>query len=203
MVAAALLPALAIADPTQITRGAFMGSYTLETAPGTTNTIGVSWAPDPNGGFDYVFSDAAGLVTGLFITCEPETGIEIRCSAPKSDFAGTPLKIEAGDGNDTVTVTRGPAAPHPRVSQRIFGGPGDDFLSTSFHQGRGGASRLNGESGNDRLSSGGGATLLGSAGVDKLLAKNGAPDWGINCGPGKDKKESAKRDKKDPQAVSC
>jgi Ca2+-binding RTX toxin-like protein len=203
----ALVPATALAEPTRISRAGFTDhSFLLTAAPGTTNAIGVSHQPDPDGGFDYVFTDPAGLITGLYITCDRLEGTEIRCKAPSTiegELDSASLKIDAGDGNDTVTVAQGATAPPPSVGQRIYGGPGADSLSASFHSGGQRNTLVSGDAGNDRLSSAGGASLQGLGGIDKIFARNGVRDSQINCGPGKDKKESAKRDKKDAQAVSC
>lgn len=200
---AALAPAFALADPTRISHAGTEGSYRLVAAPGATNSIGVAYVQDPNGLFDYVFSDSAGLITGLYVSCNALMATEIRCNGPFEDVAHTAIKVDAGDGNDTVTVARGPTAPPPAAAQRLYGGPGNDSITASAHTGAERITLLSGDAGNDRLSSEGGATLLGSTGVDKLFARNGARDFGINCGPGSNKREAGSRDRGDPEPRSC
>lgn len=203
----ALVPAAALAAPTTIDRA--QTSYKLTAAPGTSNAIGVSEVPKPpeEGIFEYVFTDPAGLITDLFVSCEPQEGTEIRCVGPLEDdlAVGRPtVTIDVGDGNDSVTIARGSTAPRPRIVQRLEGGPGADTLSGSAQ--RTISSRrpyISGGPGNDKLSSDGGQRLRGEGGIDTIDAKNGVGDFAIDCGPGNNKKEKAKRDKEDPKPVSC
>ena len=66
------------------------------------------------------------------------------------------------------------------------------------------ADRLGGGGGPDRVTGGGGAdAMLGQKGIDKLFARDGQRDKKINCGPGKNRRERATRDRRDPPAKSC
>lgn len=115
-----------------------------------------------------------------------------------------------GEGNDVVFAGRG--------SDTVHGGGGDDALF-----GEAGQDLLNGEAGNDRLGGGpDGDTLIGGPendfldggggkdkmsgkdGIDRIFAKDGTRDRLIKCGPGKNKLERSKSDKKkDPEPKSC
>jgi hypothetical protein len=56
----------------------------------------------------------------------------------------------------------------------------------------------------DSLTGGeGGDILLGQNGIDRLFAKDGIRDRKLNCGPGKNRRERAQRDRRDPPAKSC
>ncbi len=69
-----------------------------------------------------------------------------------------------------------------RVNDRLAGGPDDDFL-------RGGA-------GHD--------VMKGKTGIDRINAHDGERDVKISCGPGPNRLEGAKRDKRlDPRPRSC
>ena len=96
----------------------------------------------------------------------------------------TPVAYQGSDGADDVQGGDGP--------DLLEGGGGPDVL-----RGRGGDDEIRGDLGRrDRL--------LGGADVDQLLAKDGRRDRTINCGPGANELESAKRDGgKDPPATSC
>jgi Ca2+-binding RTX toxin-like protein len=96
------------------------------------------------------------------------------------------------NGNDLLTGRSG--------NDLLRGGPGFD--------------RLFGKSGNDRLAGGpdgdflrGGSgrdVMKGKTGIDRINARDGRRDVKISCGPGKNKREGAKRDKrKDPRPKSC
>jgi hypothetical protein len=218
----ALVPAFALAGPTEIRGGGEKGgSYTLTAAPGTANNLSISMgtrtASDGNVYPAYVFSDSAGLTTPLFISCsggttvDPNTGRQsgpvIACSPPlPEDASDAALKIDVGDGNDTVAIAQGATTqPNPVVPQEIKGGEGNDTLTGSAQQTANSFSPsfIQGGPGNDRLFTSGSHSLSGEGGLDKLFAKNGVRNPRVNCGPGKDKRESAKRDKKDAKAVSC
>ena len=204
----ALVPGFALAAPTEVTRGSFGASYTLTAAPGTTNDITVSYGVNSKGSPAYLFADSAGLTTPLFASCEGgPTGPVLTCIGPDPEDAtaeeDSNLKINAGDGADSVILARGAAAIPPLVSQQINGEDGADVLSGSEQSPGVFTSFIQGGSGNDRLFSAGSHALGGQGGIDKLFAKNGVRNRAINCGPGKNKKESAKRDKNDPKAVSC
>jgi hypothetical protein len=78
------------------------------------------------------------------------------------------LEVDAGRGNDRVTVRLGDAA-SPATAVRVFGGNGDDVLVGSAV-----AEQLFGGRGNDRLDgAGGNDALAGDAGNDVLLGGDG------------------------------
>jgi len=64
---------------------------------------------------------------------------------------------------------------------------------------------LVGLAGNDRLKGRSGADIFkGKDGIDILLAKDGGRDTRLNCGPGANSRERAKRDRGlDPRSKSC
>ncbi len=97
-------------------------------------------------------------------------------------FDGGDLMV-GGPGNDTAR-----------------GGPGDDRLF-----GKAGGDRLAGGPDNDFIRGGGGADVMkGKTGIDRINAHDGERDVKINCGPGSNRAESAKRDKRlDPRPRSC
>jgi Ca2+-binding RTX toxin-like protein len=87
------------------------------------------------------------------------------------------------DGND---VLRGAAGNDVLLGMddddRLAAGPGNDFLFGGF----------------------GSDVLKGKSGIDRLRAKDGTRDVKINCGPGPNSRESAKRDKRlDPRPRGC
>jgi Ca2+-binding RTX toxin-like protein len=115
-----------------------------------------------------------------------------------------------GDGDDTLFGRRG--------ADTLLGANGGDFLSGEDGNdslfGALGPDRLFGGSDEDRVVGGadgdfvhGGAgvdRLKGKGGIDVLIARDGFTDRKINCGPGPNKREFAKRDRRlDPKAKSC
>jgi hypothetical protein len=198
-------PALAQAEPTRITGG--KGNFELLAAPGTTNDLTVTGEPDGSGGYDFVFTDSAGLTTNLFASCPGSTPGQtvqtIRCTGPfppddpPEDHS---IRIDVGDSDDRVAVDLGSAL--DEVSQRVSGGEGNDNLFSDELSRNVFFGSLEGGPGNDRLKSGGAHSLKGEAGIDKLFAKNGVRNK-ANCGPGKNSKERAVIDKKKDKAISC
>ncbi|MGI9019584.1 MAG: calcium-binding protein [Solirubrobacterales bacterium] len=97
---------------------------------------------------------------------------------------GSRIEFDGGIGNDTAVGGNG--------SDTLAGGAGNDVL-------RGGAGNrdlLTGGSGRDKL--------FGEGGPDSLFAKDGTADRRLDCGPGPNGQESAKRDRdKDPTPKSC
>ncbi len=115
-----------------------------------------------------------------------------------------------GDGNDSIFGGRG--------RDTLLGFLGSDFLSGDAGddtiRGSAGADRLLGGSEDDRLAGGpdgdllrGGAdndAMKGKGGVDVIQAKDGSRDIKISCGPGPNRQEFAKRDKRlDPRPKGC
>jgi hypothetical protein len=207
---------LAQAAPTTVTGGGENDfNYKLAASPGTTNNLSVSLQPGSGGFLDYVFTDSAGLVTPLYLSCRAPDGSNaaegvhntLICGAPIPDpLNDNALRIEMGDGDDQVNVDFGQAAGFNRVAQVIKGEDGNDTLS-----GRGPATGetfldpiLDGGPGNDLLRSGSNHILQGRGGIDRLFARNGLRNPTINCGAGSNKRESAQVDKKkDLKVKSC
>jgi hypothetical protein len=206
---------VAQAAPTRVTGGGENNyNYLLDAAPGTTNSISVSLTPGSGGFLDYVFSDSAGLVTPLYLSCRAPDGGNaaegvhntLICGAPIPEpLQDNALKVEAGDGNDVVDVAFGQAPGFDRVAQVIKGEEGNDTLS-----GSGPAVRetfldplLDGGPGNDLLRSGSNHKAKGKGGIDRIFARNRTRNLKINCGAGSDKRESAQVDRKDPLPKSC
>jgi Ca2+-binding RTX toxin-like protein len=77
------------------------------------------------------------------------------------------------------------------LADLLIGSPNDDVLV--------------GLAGNDRLKGRAGADIFkGKGGIDILLAKDGQADARLNCGPGANSRERAKRDRGlDPSPKSC
>jgi hypothetical protein len=212
---AVLVPA-AQAAPTTVTGGGENNyNYKLAAAPGTTNNLSVSLQPGSGGFFDYVFTDSAGLVTPLYLSCRAPDGSNaaegvhqtLICGAPIAEpLADNALRIEMGDGDDVVNVAFRQDSGFNRVAQAIKGEDGNDTLS-----GSGPAtgdtfvsSILDGGPGNDVLRSGSNHILQGRGGIDHLFARNGLRNPTINCGAGSNKRESAQVDKKkDLKVKSC
>jgi Ca2+-binding RTX toxin-like protein len=139
--------------------------------------------------------------------------VEALIGTPQNDLLAGDASAEtldglAGDdtlvgnsGNDTVRGFEG--------NDLLVGGSGRDLL-----QGWLGADRLFGGPNRDRVTGGpdgdlvvgnlGRDALKGKSGIDFLRAKDGARDLKINCGPGRDGREGATRDRRfDPRARSC
>jgi Ca2+-binding RTX toxin-like protein len=91
--------------------------------------------------------------------------------------------LSGGAGGDTARGFFG--------ADRVLGGPDDDRLV-------GGADNdfVRGKQGHD--------VMKGNTGLDQIGAKDGTRDVKINCGPGSNSQEGAKRDKRlDPRPRSC
>jgi Ca2+-binding RTX toxin-like protein len=153
-------------------------SLTLLLAGGSeANTISIALSPD---GRSYVIDSVVPLEVGGS-TCSHPEGVmnELVCEA--TWIAG--FEVNAGAGDDSVTVARGVAIPvtlrggpgNDRLiggggGDKLIGGTGDDLLV-----GRAGADSLFGGPGNDRLIGGSGNdTLHGESGEDELLGGSGA-----------------------------
>jgi Ca2+-binding RTX toxin-like protein len=115
-----------------------------------------------------------------------------------------------GDGDDALFGKRG--------SDTLLGANGGDFLSGEDGNdslfGALGPDRLFGGSDEDRVVGGAEGDLVhggpgvdrlkGKGGIDVLIARDGFTDRKINCGPGPNGREFAKRDRRlDPRAKSC
>jgi Ca2+-binding RTX toxin-like protein len=109
--------------------------------------------------------------------------------------------LVGNNGGDTLLGLEG--------NDLIFGGEGRDLLMGWL-----GADKLFGGRDRDRVSGGpdndlvvgnhGADILKGKGGIDRLRARDHTRDLRINCGPGANKAERAKRDKRlDPPARSC
>lgn len=118
--------------------------------------------------------------------------------------------LGGGDGNDTLIGNGG--------GDSLFGFGGDDLLF-----GNNGGDSMFGALGNDRMFGGpsgdrlvggfdndalwgdtGSDRMKGKEGIDVIRTRDGTRDRRINCGPGPNKLEFAKRDKQlDPRAKRC
>ena len=109
--------------------------------------------------------------------------------------------IAGNSGHDTLLGFDG--------NDLLTGKSGDDLL-----RGGPGADREYGKSGNDRLAGGpdddflrsgtGHDVMKGKTGIDRINAHDGQRDVKISCGPGPNRREGAKRDKRrDPRPRSC
>lgn len=125
------------------------------------NEIRIWLTPD---GRNYVIDSTGPLEAGGAICANPEAmPNELVCAAPLiSSF-----EVNAGGGDDVVTIARGVAAPvtlrggagEDRLSggaggDKLLGGPGDDSLA-----GRGGNDWIGGGPGRDSLSGGSGSDV--------------------------------------------
>ena len=134
---------------------------------------------------------------------------------------GSAADIIIGDGSSGETLFGGDGADvlfGGRGADTLLGFTGDDFLSgdngDDVLRGSAGADRLLGGSDDDRLAAGPDNDLLrggpdvdvmkGKGGIDVIQARDGFTDRKINCGPGPNGSEFAKRDRRlDPRAKSC
>jgi hypothetical protein len=120
------------------------------------------------------------------------------------------------DDRDTLsygTAPSGVTVDLTTIGQQDTGGAGEDAVFPQFQNLTGGFNNLRGSSFGDVLTgdngpnritgSAGVDTMFGLSGIDKLNAKDGTKDTRIDCGPGKNRKESAKVDGKDPRPRSC
>lgn len=115
-----------------------------------------------------------------------------------------------GDGHDVLVGDRGNDTLIGLLGDDILDGDsGNDLLRAALGNdvllGDDGHDRLAAGPGNDFLFGGFGSDVLkGKSGIDRLRAKDGTRDVKISCGPGKNSRESAKRDKRlDPRPRSC
>ena len=117
-----------------------------------------------------------------------------------SGLPGDDLLIGNG-GGDTLLGFSG--------NDLLIGGTGNDLehggLGVDRLFGKSGADRLTGDLGNDFLRGGRGPDVMkGKKGIDRINARDRVRDVKINCGPGANGSEGAKRDKGlDPRPRSC
>jgi Ca2+-binding RTX toxin-like protein len=113
---------------------------------------------------------------------------------------GTGVVVTIGSAFNDGNAADAPGDSVLGSNERVVGSPGDDLL-----KGNGSANTLVGRLGDDRIKGKKGADILkGKGGIDVLLAKDGTRDVRINCGPGANALERAKRDKRlDPRPRSC
>ena len=139
--------------------------------------------------------------------------VEVLVGTPLADVLAGDSSSETligGAGNDTLGGNNG--------SDTLLGLEGDDFLfggnGRDVLRGWLGADRLFGGPDGDRVSGGpdndlvvgnlGSDILKGKSGIDFLQARDGVHDVKIKCGPGNNRAEGAKRDRRlDPRARSC
>jgi len=117
-----------------------------------------------------------------------------------SGISGDDVLIGNG-GGDTLLAFAG--------NDLLIGGAGNDLgrggLGSDRLFGKSGADRLTGDLGKDFLRGGTGSDVMkGKKGIDRINAHDGRRDVKINCGPGGNPAEGAKRDRHlDPRAKSC
>ena len=132
--------------------------------------------------------------------CTRVTDTSVRC-----DAAGiSSIQVNAGDLNDTVTVTG------TQVPVSVDGGAGNDTLTASAAiagvtlTGGAGNDRLTGGKGNDTLDGGPGADVfVAGAGNDTILARDGTKDSSFNCGENTGDSDSVTADLVDPVKASA
>jgi Ca2+-binding RTX toxin-like protein len=141
-----------------------------------------------------------GDIEVVFGTIGNDLLVGDRSSETLFGLGGNDVLIGTG-GNDTLLGFDGGdlfiGGPGNDTSR---GGPGDDRLF-----GKAGGDRLAGGPDNDFLRGGSGTDVMkGKAGIDRINAHDGERDIKVNCGPGSNGAESAKRDKHlDPRPRSC
>jgi Ca2+-binding RTX toxin-like protein len=113
-------------------------------APGETNSVSVS-----RDGDSWMVADAASAlqVAAPCTVVDPSTA---RCPFTEGRPAIPGLEIDAGDGDDAVTITG-----DPRAESTILGGPGADTVT-----GGDGNDTIDGGPGSDHLAGGGGFNTL-------------------------------------------
>ncbi|HVC07085.1 MAG TPA: hypothetical protein VND98_05820 [Solirubrobacterales bacterium] len=123
------------------------------------NVISIKLSPN---GREYVINSNVPLEIGAVCANPDDSPDELTCPAP----AVSGFEVNAGAGNDTVTVAR-----EVSVGVTLRGGPGND--------------RLVGGAGNDRLIGGpGNDVLIGGTGNDELIGGPGNDE--LIGGPGND-----------------
>ena len=120
-----------------------------------------------------------------------------------SDHAAGVLVTIGSPFNDGNASDSGPTGALDSVTGTVERVKGTAFADVL--KGDAGDNALIGAAGNDRLKGKKGRDRLkGKGGIDVLLAKDGTRDLGINCGPGNNRRERAKFDKRlDPKPKSC
>jgi Ca2+-binding RTX toxin-like protein len=119
---------------------------------------------------------------------------------------GGDRNVVSGQGSaPTGSAVSGPIMYVPAFSSaadvdRVIGGEGPDVIQGNVGRdvlrGAGGDDIVRGDRGNDKL--------LGETGIDRLMARDGKRDKRIDCGPGSNAQERARRDRgKDPAPISC
>lgn len=133
--------------------------------------------------------------------------------------AGVTVTVGAG-GDDDGNSEDGPAGGRDEVKGDVEFIEGTDFADllvgdtgAELLQGEGGADRVKGGGGDDAVGGNGGNDrvfggkgrdqISGSTGIDLLFARDRRRDKEIDCGPGKNRLERARRDRIDPPAKSC
>ena len=199
---------------------------------GTDTIDGGPGADDMRGGSGADVATYGDRTTQLIVTVgakEDDDGNEVDQTGANRDtvrgdvetvIGGTAGDILIGDASDE-TLFGGEG------DDVLFGGRGKDtllgFLGGDFLSGDDGNDLLRGSAGPDRMLGGDGADKLaggpdgdllrggfgvdvmkGKGGVDVIQAKDGFTDRKIKCGPGPNRREFAKRDKRlDPRPKGC
>lgn len=202
---------LSISDPDQ-----FQPGFTPEFGGGSEVEV-VADLSDGTDTFQVIDFDA-GVVNDRWVLGTIGFDWDPKAAVPDVDVALTgvdqyELRPGGGDRNvvsgqgsaPTGSAVTGPIAYVPTFSaaadiDKVTGGNGPDVIEGNVGRdvlrGAGGNDLLRGDADKDRL--------FGETGIDRLAARDGKRDKRIDCGPGSNAQERARRDRrKDPAPISC
>jgi hypothetical protein len=174
----------------------------------------------------FIVRDAAGATAGSQCTqVDPNTVScpslgQSSCCPPQLLWAVNEIKVTGGSAADSIDLSALSLSGTVFArggSDQILGGSGSSFLKGGAGNdriaGNGGRDDLSGGRGNDRLDGGSGPDVVaggpgadylrGGAGNDELYTRDHQRDRRIDCGPGSNRREGARRDRNDPNAISC
>ncbi|WP_405583737.1 calcium-binding protein [Streptomyces sp. NBC_01092] len=195
-------------DPAAPAMAVAGGQVEYRAAPGQNNRVTVTELPVGNYAMRYVIDDVVPIVAGKGCAYPSDADrTKVSCTARYEEMTTDPVRtlvlqlgdgedtaeghavdqnklgyteINLGSGNDTWTGTG-------REALHVFGGPGDDTITTS------GYSTIDGGAGDDTLHGSGDVSVLGGAGDDVLQGGEGTQslvgqqgDDSIHGGPGDD-----------------
>ncbi|MGH2955439.1 MAG: hypothetical protein ACRDL6_00390 [Solirubrobacterales bacterium] len=193
------LVALLWAAPSQGATASSAGGFlTITGGPGESNEIEVSYSPTVP---QYQVVDVFSRITAG-TGCVPTLSGAAVCSP----VGVARIVVDAGDGADIVDLLleNAPGA----IPATVRGGRGSDLLFGSTGAdalvGGAGSDVMTGRGGNDELFGGKGSDVFsGGVGLDRLFAADGRRDRKLSCGPGSNRRERAKLDRRDPKPKSC
>jgi diguanylate cyclase (GGDEF)-like protein len=143
------LPGAAFAGTASVSRG----ELRVTASPGQTNKLKIEAGSDSRGSGALVTEDGPGATISPGPGCGIYAPRQVYCQLPSS------IHVDAGDGNDTVTV-------YSWIGATLHGGPGNDQLF-----GSGGKDSIEGQDGNDVLGGPyGNDNVRGGPGNDTLTA---------------------------------